>query len=111
MISTIPFVSQQPTGMLVVGDALIVAGELDMMVFDMSKPGGAPPPLLATCGAACSKVGKDPGQNFHSVTYKLIGGKHLIFISAQIDNNVRRPLLWSRLIECIAKTNKRKRRI
>jgi hypothetical protein len=35
VISAVPFVSKEPTGMLIVNDALIVAGEHDMMVFDM----------------------------------------------------------------------------
>ena len=33
-------------------------------------------------------VGSSKGQNFHSIAYKLMGGKHLLFISAQIDNNL-----------------------
>ena len=129
LISTTPFVSQQPTGMLVVGDALFgtrplqtlavthtlprancqairlsvrpavsvltrlvagsiaVAGEHDLMVFDM-RSSARSPPLVATCGAACAAVGDASGQNFHSIAYKLLGGKHLVFISAQIDNNM-----------------------
>jgi hypothetical protein len=88
IISVVPFVTQQPTGMLVVGDALFVAGELDIMVFDLSAARPASPPLLTTCGAACRSVGTQRGQNFHSIAYKAVEGRHLIFISAQIDNNM-----------------------
>lgn len=68
----VPFVSQQPTGMLVVGDVLFVAGELDLMAFDMRNSTPAAflsPPLLATCGTACRQVGNATGQNFHSLGY------------------------------------------
>jgi hypothetical protein len=52
--------------------------------------GAAPslPPVVATCGSACQQVGTAHGQNFHSIAYRLQDGKHLIFISAQIDNNI-----------------------
>ena len=66
----VSFVSQQPTGMLLVGDVLFVAGELDFMAFDMrnSTPAAAlSPPLLATCGSVCRQVGNATGQNFHSL--------------------------------------------
>ena len=59
-----------------------------MMVFNMRSGGARSPPLVATCGAACAAVGGARGQNFHSIDYKLLGGKHLVFISAQIDNNM-----------------------
>jgi hypothetical protein len=103
VIGTVPFVSEQPTGMLMLGDALFVAGELDIMVFDMGKVTPAAPAavaseanadvqlphVVATCGEACAKVGKAKGQNFHSIAYKLTAaGRHLIFISAQIDNAI-----------------------
>ena len=86
----------QPTGMLIVGDALFVAGEHDMMVFNLGAVDPASPvsniPMVGTCGTACAQVGDSSGQNFHSVAYKLlqVGNeqKHMIFISAQIDNNV-----------------------
>lgn len=39
-------------------------------------------------GAACGPVGHGLGQNFHSIAYRLQGGKHLIFISAQLDNAI-----------------------
>lgn len=46
-------------------------------------------PLVATCGSACARIGGSNGQNFHSVAYKeLAGGRHMVFVSAQIDNNV-----------------------
>ena len=81
--------------MLIVGDALFVAGEHDMMVFNL----GADPatsfsniPLVGRCGAACAQVGDAAGENVHSIAYKLLQAgneqKHMIFISAQIDNNV-----------------------
>ena len=57
------------------------------MVFNM-RSSARSPPLVATCGAACGAVGGARGQNFHSIDYKLLGGKHLVFISAQIDNNM-----------------------
>ena len=96
MLGTVPFVTQQPTGMLVVGDAVFVAGELDIMVFNLRGGGAAGmrsahaplPPLVATCGAACTQVGTAHGQNFHSLAYRLQEGRHLLFISAQIDNNI-----------------------
>jgi hypothetical protein len=103
VLGTVPFVTEQPTGMLMLGDALFVAGELDIMVFDMGNATPAAPPavatevnanvqlprVVATCGAACAKVGKAKGQNFHSIAYKLTAaGRHLIFISAQIDNAI-----------------------
>lgn len=87
LLTVVPFLTQQPTGMLVVGDALFVAGELDIMVFDMRAP-VASPPLLATCGDACARVATERGQNFHSLAYRAVEGRHLIFISAQIDNNI-----------------------
>ena len=37
---------------------------------------------------ACAQVGKAKGQNFHSMSYREQGGKHLIFISAQVDNAI-----------------------
>jgi hypothetical protein len=64
VISAVPFVSKEPTGMLIVNDALIVAGEHDMMVFDMrastptrefAYPAAAGPPTAAasrTCACA-----------------------------------------------------------
>ena len=57
------------------------------MVFDM-RASARSPPLVATCGATCAAVGDAEGQNFHSVAYKVMGGKHLLFVSAQIDNNM-----------------------
>ena len=101
--------------MLLVGDALFVAGELDIMVFDMrvSTSGGTqsnpassnksnsssnatPPPhgttaagmprTVGSCGAPCAAVGKAKGQNFHSLSHRYQGGRHLLFLSAQIDN-------------------------
>ena len=46
-------------------------------------------PLVATCGSACARIGGSNGQNFHSVAYKeLAGGRHMVFVSAQVDNNV-----------------------
>ena len=76
------------------GDVLFVAGELDIMAFDMSvesvlrNPGNTTPPLLGTCGTTCGHVGKATGQNFHSIDYRAQGGRHFLFISAQIDNAV-----------------------
>ena len=85
----------QPTGMLIVGDALFVAGEHDMMVFNIGADlatSVSSIPLVGRCGAACDKVATSAGQNFHSIAYKLLQAenehKHMIFISAQIDNNV-----------------------
>ena len=31
-------------------------------------------------------VGKAKGQNFHSLSHRLQDGRHLLFLSAQIDN-------------------------
>lgn len=67
--------------------------EHDIMVFNLGAPDPASQvsniPLVATCGAACAQVGDAPGQNFHSITYKLmqVGNeqKHMVFISAQIE--------------------------
>lgn len=87
LTGVIPFVTEQPTGMLVVGDAVLVAGGRDVMVFDMRAPPiRGVPPVVATCGAACAAVAPSAGQNFHSIGYRLEQGRHLIFISAQIDN-------------------------
>ena len=90
-VCQVPFVTQQPTGMMIVGDVLFVAGELDIMAFDMSSSNSsAAPVLLATCGAACARVGNATGQNFHSMDYRLQEeeGRHLLFVSAQIDNAI-----------------------
>ena len=68
--------AMQPTGMLIVGDALFVAGEHDMMVFNLGAVDPASPvsniPMVGTCGTACAQVGDSSGQNFHSVAYKLL---------------------------------------
>jgi hypothetical protein len=89
LTAVVPFATRQPTGMLLVGDALFVAGDRDIMVFDMraAAPSGAPP-LLATCGAACAEVASSEGQNFHSMAHRAEGGVHLLFVTAQIDNRV-----------------------
>ena len=90
LMATVPFVTEQPTGMLVVGDVVFVAGGRDLMAFDMAAKVAAtePAPILATCGAACAGVARDPGQNLHSMSYRLQDGRHYIFRSAQIDNAI-----------------------
>jgi hypothetical protein len=90
LMAAVQYVTEQPTGMLVVGDVLFVAGGLEIMVFDMAAKVAAdePPPMLGICGAACAKVGKAKGQNFHSIALCEQAGKYLLFISAQIDNAI-----------------------
>ena len=74
-MAAVKFVTEQPTGMLVVGGAVIAAGGRELMVFDMLAKVATdqPPPLLGTCGAVCTPVGIEPGQNFHSVAYRKQG--------------------------------------
>ena len=88
LMEAVPFVTEQPTGMLIVGDALFVAGGRDLMVFDMAAPVSSTeaPPVLATCGDACLSVANVPGQNFHTPSYSFQAGRHLVFLSAQGDN-------------------------
>ena len=88
--AAVPFVTEQPTGMLVVGNVVFVAGGRDLMAFDMAAKVAPtePAPVLATCGAACAGVAHDPGQNLHSMSYRLQNGRHYIFMSAQIDNAI-----------------------
>ena len=61
--------------------------DVRLQVFNMRAPPTlGVPPVIATCGAACAAVAPSAGQNFHSIGYRLEQGRHLIFISAQIDN-------------------------
>jgi len=60
-----PFVDEQPTGMLVIGKALFVAGGRDVMVFNITDP--ARTTVVATCGAPCQRALVGPGQNAHSM--------------------------------------------
>jgi hypothetical protein len=91
---TVPFVDEQPTGMLVVGDALFVAGGVNMMVFNVTDRSN--PSVIATCESACSKVMLSHGQNAHSLAYERRVGsgsscqldRHLVYLTAQIDNRV-----------------------
>lgn len=90
LMAAVPFVTEQPTGMLVVGDVVFVAGGRDVMAFDMAAKVAPtePAPVLATCGAACASVAHDTGQNLHSMSYRSQQGRHYIFMSAQIDNAI-----------------------
>ena len=90
LMAAVPFVTEQPTGMLVVGNVVFVAGGRDLMAFDMAAKVAPtePAPVLATCGTACAGVAHDPGQNLHSMSYRLQNGRHYIFMSAQIDNAI-----------------------
>eukprot|EP00041_Stephanoeca_diplocostata_P020123 m.443313 g.443313 ORF g.443313 m.443313 type:complete len:146 (+) comp21483_c0_seq12:504-941(+) len=58
LVRSWPFVDEQPTGMLVNGDALFVAGGQDIMIFDIGSKavGGSPlnTTLVASCGNACA---------------------------------------------------------
>lgn len=55
-MAAVRFVTEQPTGMTVVGDVLFVAGGLELMAFDMAAKVGSDeaPPVLGTCGAAAT---------------------------------------------------------
>eukprot|EP00041_Stephanoeca_diplocostata_P020129 m.443290 g.443290 ORF g.443290 m.443290 type:complete len:146 (+) comp21483_c0_seq9:331-768(+) len=92
LVRSWPFVDEQPTGMLVNGDALFVAGGQDIMIFDIGSKavGGSPlnTTLVASCGNACAAAMPGAGQNAHSLGYSKYGNSHLLFLSAQTGNNV-----------------------
>ena len=90
LMAAVPFVTEQPTGMLVVGNVVFVAGGRDLMAFDMAATVGTsePAPVLATCGAACAGIAHSPGQNLHSMSYRVQDRRHYLFMSAQIDNAI-----------------------
>lgn len=90
LMAAVPFVTEEPTGMLVVGNVVFVAGGRDLMAFDMAAKVGPtePAPVLATCGSACAGVAHNPGQNLHSMSYRSQAGRHYLFMSAQIDNSI-----------------------
>ena len=102
ILHAFPFVDEQPTGMLVVGRALFVAGGRALMAFDISQP--RHPTVAANCTAngACGKILLSSGQNAHSLAHWRTtidneavvkqegrqGAKHFLILTAQIDNNV-----------------------
>ena len=91
LTATVPYVDVQPTGMLLVGDALIVAGGRDFMVVNVSAPAAitnASSHVVASCGAACAPFMLTKGQNAHSLSHRLQQGRHLLFLTAQVDNNI-----------------------
>jgi hypothetical protein len=89
IIQTFPFVDEQPTGMLLVNNAvLFVAGGRDLMAFDVTKPHNTT--VLASCGAPCGKIMTTSGQNAHSLDhfYDATKSAHFLALTAQIDNNL-----------------------
>lgn len=85
---TSAFIDEQPTGMLLQGKALFVAGGRDVMAFDVSGEHG-PLALVATCGQVCKNhIFLTPGQNAHSMTYMRSGGRHLLVLTAQQENSL-----------------------
>lgn len=89
VVRVMPYVDEQPTGMLVQGQALLVAGGRDFMVFNISDP-AATAGALATCGPLCRQAAPSPGQNFHTpaVAWDAAAGQYRVYLSAQIDNNL-----------------------
>lgn len=83
------FVDKQPTGMLLSGRALVVAGGRDLMVWNVSDARRAGV-VVASCGAACSAALPGEGQNAHSMALVRDGarGRLLLAISAQVSNNI-----------------------
>lgn len=81
-----PFADVQPTGMLVVGRALFVAGGRDVMVFNITDP--ATTSVVTTCGGACKQALLGPGQNAHSLAHAVINGTRVLVISGQVDNGL-----------------------
>eukprot|EP00051_Salpingoeca_urceolata_P015379 m.199480 g.199480 ORF g.199480 m.199480 type:complete len:442 (-) comp18388_c0_seq1:200-1525(-) len=87
MFSVVDFSDEQPTGMLVVHDALFVAGGRQVMVFNVTEP--LEPSVAAVCVEACGKVLQSPKQNAHSVAVRRTkDGRPLLYLTAQIDNNL-----------------------
>ena len=84
-----PFPPTQPTGMLVVGSALFVAGGRAILAYNVTDP-LTPLTPVATCGDdACGAVMRFDGQNAHGVAHVRLGdGTHVLFPTAQIGNDV-----------------------
>eukprot|EP00656_Telonema_subtile_P015696 TRINITY_DN18258_c0_g1_i1.p1 TRINITY_DN18258_c0_g1~~TRINITY_DN18258_c0_g1_i1.p1 ORF type:complete len:280 (-),score=38.95 TRINITY_DN18258_c0_g1_i1:186-1025(-) len=82
------FVDEQPTGMLLQGNALLVAGGRSLAVYNISDTQS--PTLAATCTDACAQVLVSAGQNAHSfaIYREALSGEVFAFLSAQIDNSV-----------------------
>ena len=96
--------------MLVVNDALFVAGGQNVMVFNVSSRDAIlqqkDDAVVATCTGACTKVMLSAGQNAHSLAYERRAGRHgpphntestgggclsdrhILYLTAQIDNRV-----------------------
>lgn len=88
VVVTEEFIDEQPTGMLLQGQALFVAGGRDVMAFDVSGAHG-PLALVATCGQVCKDhIFLTPGQNAHSMTYMRSAGRHLLVLTAQQENSL-----------------------
>lgn len=86
IVANFSFVDEQPTGMLVVGRALLVAGGRDLMAFDITRP--LSPRVLGHCGTPCRAILPSAGQNAHSLAHLKVDGRHLLCLTAQIDNNL-----------------------
>ena len=93
IVSTHKFVDEQPTGMIIVGKALLVAGGRGLMAFNISTP--AAPALVASCNGGdgsktCGRIARSGSQNFHSMGHRsdATTGDHFIVMTAQIDNNL-----------------------
>jgi len=90
LVHSIPFADEQPTGMLVVNNALFVAGGRSVMAFDISDPTG--PMVVGVCNTSCERILLSAGQNAHSMAYFTRRTRgvlhHYLLLTAQIDNNV-----------------------
>ena len=90
LVHSIPFADEQPTGMLVVNNALFVAGGRSVMAFDISDPTG--PVVVGVCNTSCERILLSAGQNAHSMAYFTRRTRgvlhHYLLLTAQIDNNV-----------------------
>ena len=75
-VLTVPFPGKHARGLLLVGDALFVAGGNDVVVYDLSKLNSVkitdPPPMVGRCGVACARIFGTSAQlpNAHGMAYQ-----------------------------------------
>jgi hypothetical protein len=96
-VFNIPFPGRHARGLLLVGDALFVAGGNDVVVYDLSKvnpdtPSKTPPIQVGRCSAACAKIlGSSASRaNAHGMAYRYDAGRrtHNLVLTAAYANRV-----------------------